>query len=197
MIRHLTFVLALLAAAPAYGQIPPNWSPVVPTPGWWNADIDKGSASTRTVIYDDQGGNLNFYSARWRALANSGSEVEIRGACMSACTTIMVYVPHDKLCFGKEASLTFHMLKDQATGKPAVGAAKWMLDEFPEGIRTWIENKGGVEKMTMEAWTLTAPELWAMGYRRCEPQSPTERKENAQERENKLWELKTGQTTTP
>ena len=71
--------------------------------------------------------------------------------------------PHDKLCFAKEASLTFHMFMG-STGKPAVGATKWMLDEFPEGIRTWIENKGGVEKMTMDAWTMTAPELWAMGY---------------------------------
>src|SRR5262249_23320999 len=104
MIRYLTLALALLAAAPAYGQTPPYlWyrSPVMPAPPWWNADIDKGSAATRTVIYNDRGGNLNFYSARWRALAESGSDVEIRGACMSACTTIMVYVPHDKLCFGK------------------------------------------------------------------------------------------------
>jgi hypothetical protein len=119
MIRYFTLAFALFAAAPAYGQTPPYWSPVMPAPGWWNADIDKGSAATRTVIYNDRGGNLNFYSARWRALAESGSDVEIRGACMSACTTIMVYVPHDKLCFGKEASLTFHMTKDQATGKPA------------------------------------------------------------------------------
>src|SRR5262245_12672892 len=72
MIRYLTLALALLAAAPAYGQTPPYlWyrSPVMPAPPWWNADIDKGSAATRTVIYNDRGGNLNFYSARWRALA--------------------------------------------------------------------------------------------------------------------------------
>jgi hypothetical protein len=79
----------------------------------------------------------------------------------------------NKLCFGKEASLTFHMIKDKATGKPAVGTMKWMLDEVPEVIRTWIENKGGIEKMTiMDAWTMTAPELWAMGYRKCEPEAP-------------------------
>jgi hypothetical protein len=175
MIRYLTLALALLATAAAYGQTPPYlWyrSPVMPAPPWSNADIDKGSAATRTVIYNDRGGNLNFYSARWRALAESGSDVEIRGACMSACTTIMVYVPHDKFCFGKEASLTFHMNVDQTTGKPAVGATKWMLDEFPEDIRTWIENKGGIEKMTMDGWTMTAPELWAMGYRKCEPEAP-------------------------
>src|SRR5260221_14324564 len=59
MIRYLTLALALLAAAPAYGQTPPYWSPVMPAPPWWNADIDKGSAATRTVIYNDRGGNLN------------------------------------------------------------------------------------------------------------------------------------------
>jgi hypothetical protein len=67
MIRYLTFVLALLAAAPAYGQIPPYWppvtppywSPVMPPPPSWNADIDKGPAATRTVIYNDRGGRPN------------------------------------------------------------------------------------------------------------------------------------------
>jgi hypothetical protein len=46
MIRYLTLALALLAAAPGYGQTPPYWSPVMPAPPWWNADIDKGSAAS-------------------------------------------------------------------------------------------------------------------------------------------------------
>jgi hypothetical protein len=48
-----------------------------------------------------------------------------------------------------------------------------MLNQYPQDIRLWIRAKGGVEKMTIYAiWKLTAEELWAMGYRKCEPEAP-------------------------
>jgi hypothetical protein len=44
-----------------------------------------------------------------------------------------------------------------------------MVNMYPEEIRNWINDRGGVAKMTVETfWTLPATELWKMGYRRCE-----------------------------
>ena len=38
----------------------------------------------------------------------------------------------------------------------------------PKDIRAWINAKGGYKKMPIEGvWTLSAPDLWKMGHRRC------------------------------
>jgi hypothetical protein len=45
---------------------------------------------------------------------------------------------------------------------------RWMINQYPLEIRNWINARGGVTKMTVENyWTLTAKELWKMGYSKC------------------------------
>src|SRR5262245_2438248 len=107
---------------------------------------------------------------RW---PRSGDDVEIRGSCASACTLIMAHIPNDKLCFGEAAALKFHSARLVPSGEPDIATTQWMISQYPQDIRLWIKNKGGWEKMTLvQAWTLTAPELWAMGYRKCAPEPP-------------------------
>jgi hypothetical protein len=80
---------------------------------------------------------------------------------------VTVSIPKERLCFGPNASLAFH----QAgwPGKPVPEVTQWMVNMYPEEIRNWINDRGGVAKMTVETfWTLPATELWKMGYRRCE-----------------------------
>jgi hypothetical protein len=123
----------------------------------------------KTVLYDEPGGGVQWYIERWRAVDASGNDVEIRGSCASACTLVMAVVPADRICFGDAASLRFHM--SSRFDVPTAETAQWMLDQYPQDIRLWIMAKGGVEKMTIEQmWTLAAPELWAMGYRKCGPE---------------------------
>ena len=82
---------------------------------------------------------------------------------------IMAYVPHEQLCFGESASLEFHAAQNSKTGELSIETTKWMLSQYPQDIRIWIRDKGGVEKMSIEQfWTLNAAELWTMGYRKCE-----------------------------
>jgi hypothetical protein len=69
----------------------------------------------RTKLYFEPGGFLPDYEKRWKALAESGDTVEIRGYCNSACTMIMAYVPSEKICFSESASLGFHSA--QVNGK--------------------------------------------------------------------------------
>jgi hypothetical protein len=125
----------------------------------------------RTVLYFEPGGVLHEHMQRWRELVQTGSDVEVRGPCFSACTMIMAVVPKERLCFGDYASLQFHLATDRASGRIAINASMWMLMQYPRDIYDWPMARGGVPNMGVhDFWVLEAPELWAMGYRRCAPE---------------------------
>jgi hypothetical protein len=120
------------------------------------------------VLYVEPGGTLRDHVDRFRALARSDLDIEIRRVCTSACTLITAYVPKERLCFSEQGSLGFHLAWNRETKEPDIEASKWMLNQYPQDIRLWLRDKGGVEKMTLyRFWTLKAEELWAMGYQKC------------------------------
>jgi len=131
-----------------------------------------------TVLFTEPGGILVDHVKRWIDLAASGQDVEIYGPCYSACTLITAYVPKERLCFAKFSSLNFHQVTYM--GHPTVPAAQyteWMFNRYPEDIRAWLNKRGGIEKLpltglTHEWWILWANELWEMGYRKCEKETP-------------------------
>lgn len=69
----------------------------------------------RYVLRDEPGGEYWEHWNRFKAIADSGDLVEIRGACLSACTLVMVHVQKDHLCFGEGASLQFHVSRHAET----------------------------------------------------------------------------------
>jgi hypothetical protein len=96
--------------------------------------------------------------------------VEVLDYCASGCTVLTMYIPKDRLCFGERASLNFHMAG--TPDAPHLETTKWMVSHYPEDIRIWLRDRGAPEKMPIYGvWTLTASELWKMGYRRCNAQS--------------------------
>jgi hypothetical protein len=104
---------------------------------------------------------------RWRELAQSDDDVEIRGPCFSACTLIVGYVPKERICFGDHASLQFHAARE-VDGKVSEWATWRMFNDYPNDIRNWLKARGGVPKMTIaNFWELRAEELWDMGYHKC------------------------------
>jgi hypothetical protein len=126
---------------------------------------------SKTVLYYEPGGYLEEHVKRWRALAESGDDVEIRGSCVSACTMILAYIPSNKICFSYGASLRFHKARTLYDDVPVPNTpvTQWMLDQYPPDIRTWLIRRGGVEEMTTKKiWVLDATELWEMGYRKCD-----------------------------
>jgi hypothetical protein len=128
----------------------------------WN-----GVWPSTTVLQYEPGGIIGEHMKRWRELAQSGDDVEIRGPCFSACTLIVGYVPKERLCFGDYASLQFHAARE-ADGKMSEWATWRMFSDYPNDIRNWLKARGGVPKMTVaNFWELRAEELWDMGYRKC------------------------------
>jgi hypothetical protein len=121
------------------------------------------------VLTYEPGGLLNTHVERFRAIAERGAEVEIRGLCQSACTLILGHIPRERLCFSEQAKLNFH-LASHADGTASMEHTRWVFGWYPADIKAWINSRGGPEKMPppfQGFWTLPASELFKMGYRKC------------------------------
>jgi hypothetical protein len=133
--------------------------------------------SQKIALYNGQGGPLLEADYRWKLIDFFGAEVEIRGPCQSACTLVISRVRKDKLCFDPNGLLAFHQTRNKLSPEdekpirwePNDKATKWLVDSYPADIRAWIERWGGVSMLPYDGyWFLRAPELWEMGYRKCE-----------------------------
>jgi hypothetical protein len=141
-------------------------------PGTWNGVWP----AQKVVLHRGPGGLITEHVKRFQELAQSGDSVEIRGPCFSACTLIVAYVPKERVCFDEFASLNFHHaggMKVYFSNAEAVAATRWMFQRYPPNIRDWLNAQGGIEKIpSIGWWTLDAPALWEMGYRKCEYEAP-------------------------
>jgi hypothetical protein len=157
------------------GTTEPCESRQIPLPQPRPAEAPAPVPIPKTVLYYEPGGLLEDHVKRWKALAESGDNVEIRGPCASGCTMILAYVPSNRICFAYGASLMFHkaQTKHDDVTVPNTPTTQWMLDQYSPDIRTWLIRRGGVEEMTVKKfWILDATELWEMGYRKCDPEQP-------------------------
>ena len=121
-----------------------------------------------TVLQDQPGGFISGYKRLFEVLEASGNNIEIRGKCLSACTLVLSYIPKERLCFHETAWLGFHLAGSFYGASTEVSQA--MFDSYPQDIRTWLQQKGASRKCLMVEDI--APELWKMGYRKCEGTMP-------------------------
>lgn len=122
---------------------------------------------SRHIINDNYGGQIMMYQAQYQTLSLRGDEFEIRGSCDSACTLVM-QIPRERICFGPDARLRFHMAREYQDGPPSLKWAQYMIDKYPTNLQDWINAKGGAAALPLIGyWSLPAAELWKMGYRRC------------------------------
>jgi hypothetical protein len=89
--------------------------------------------------------------------------------CGSGCTTVMTYIPKERLCFGPQGKLGFHQARyNTAKGPIAPEVTQRMFDNYPAEIQRWISAHGGPKELPSEGYLyLSASELWEMGYRKC------------------------------
>jgi hypothetical protein len=156
-----------LGFPPCHLGIVPQPIPIVVIPIKPQPIPTEHAAPIKTVILYDIGGVLSEHAQHWQTIAAAGGPVEVRGICMSACTLVTIYIPRDRLCFGERAALYFHMAR-YANGQPALKGTEWMINNYPDNIRGWLDARGGLEKITVQSfWKLPASELWKMGYSMC------------------------------
>jgi hypothetical protein len=111
------------------------------------AALSASTAHATMVISSDRGGLISDYAARFITARDSGEQVVIDGACLSACTLVVGMVPREKVCATPKAVLGFHSAWRPAGGGKRVNssvASQAMLDVYPADLRKWISHRGGL-----------------------------------------------------
>jgi hypothetical protein len=123
--------------------------------------ISMPSAFATVRIYDDPGGQIGEYLAKYRVLRASG----IDGTCASACTMLLGAIPRNRICVTPRAVLEFHAAWDPAPGGQVVSSAgnQLLWSSYPSDVRKWIRRRGGLHSRIIY---LRGPDLAAM-YPTC------------------------------
>lgn len=142
------WALALLAANPA-----------VPV---------QAQATSVAVIRNDLGGSMEGRLQTIAQFRSTGTRVEIRGQCASACT---MYLGLPNACVARSSRLGFHGPQSQYYGisLPPDEFEYWsrvMADHYPGPIRNWFLSVA--RHTTMEVITLSGAEVIRMGARACD-----------------------------
>jgi hypothetical protein len=126
-----------------------------------------GAPAAPTVrIFDDPGGQIGVYLAKYHALRVAGERVEIDGLCASACTLVVGILPRSRICVTERAVLEFHRAWVPGTDGSHItsGAGNSILwSNYPADLRDWIARRGGLGPQILD---LRGPELAAM-FSRC------------------------------
>jgi hypothetical protein len=126
-------------------------------------------ASALVRIKADTGGQIGPYLENFMAMRNAGERVAIDGPCLSACTMVLGVIPRERICVTSRARLGFHAAWNPGqNGQPVTSqsATKFLMDIYPEHVRTWIKGRGGLSRRMI---VLSGPELAAM-YPPCQQQ---------------------------
>jgi hypothetical protein len=107
-------------------------------------------------VYDNHGGSVAQYNARWAADAARGVSVRIVGPCQSACTVLLGHIPRSRICVTPQARFGFHLAR-----LPQATATLW--NGYPADIKGWINQHGGLTKDFI--W-MGAPDVFRF-FRRC------------------------------
>jgi hypothetical protein len=131
------------------------------------AALTISNASATVRIKSDPGGQIGPYLETLADLRSSGERVIIDGPCLSACTMVLGVIPRNRICVTRRARLGFHAAWHPGeNGQPITSkaATQLLMDIYPEHVRTWINQRGGLSARMMY---LSGHELAAM-YQTCE-----------------------------
>jgi hypothetical protein len=98
-------------------------------------------------ITSDPGGLMADYASRFSTFRQSGESVVIDGPCFSACTMVLGYVPHERVCVTHNAVLGFHAAWRYDPGGRRVTSAEAtqaLIEIYPGPIRNWLHRRGGL-----------------------------------------------------
>ena len=94
------------------------------------------SGCSATVIRNDPGGRMIDYAIKVR----KADSVRVDGWCASACT---LYLAHPNVCITPRARFAFHKPYGASPAENAKALA-WMMKQYPQWVREWIDANGGL-----------------------------------------------------
>jgi hypothetical protein len=114
-------------------------------------------ATAETIdVYDNHGGRVADYNARWSGHAARGVSVRIVGPCQSACTVLLGHIPRNRICVTPKASFGFHLAHLPA-------ATETLRRAYAPDITAWINRHGGLTNTFI--W-LRAPDIYRY-FKKC------------------------------
>ncbi len=114
--------------------------------------LPAASASATVRIDGDNGGKMEDYTSRYRQVRDSGEQVVIDGACMSACTMVLGLVPRERICATPNAVLGFHAAWEYDKSGARIASPSGTRDlmrTYPAAVRAWISSHGGLTPNVM------------------------------------------------
>jgi hypothetical protein len=119
--------------------------------------IARPAAAETIDVFDNHGGSVTEYNARWAERAARGVSVRIVGPCQSACTVLLGHIPRSRICITSGASFGFHLARLSS-------ATAILWNGYQADVRGWINQHGGLQRDFI--W-LRAPETFRF-FHRCE-----------------------------
>lgn len=93
-------------------------------------------------VRDDRGGYVALYAIKVKQLIRSDRQVRFVGRCDSACTLYLA-IPETRACVVENAVFGFH-LPHGGNPKANEAVAQMMLSSYPNWVRDWISDHGGL-----------------------------------------------------
>ena len=123
-------------------------------------------AGAEVRILSSPGGEVGSFLALFKVLRESGQRVVIDGPCYSACTLVLITIPHRRICMTRRAVLGFHAarwLDRYGRMGTAPKASAIVLNSYPAPVRNWIRRHGGLSSRML----LLRGRALARMYPRC------------------------------
>lgn len=107
------------------------------------APLDRATAGGRVVtIRSDPGGVIAQYAMKVRKIEREDAFIRFDGRCDSACT-LYLRLAATRACVSTRSSFGFH-LPHGVPGRQAALARDYMLNSYPDWVRRWISDNGGL-----------------------------------------------------
>ena len=121
------------------------------------------------TIRNEHGGGIVHHVLRLTHWRETETPLRFVGRCASACTLYLA-LPYEQTCIAEGVSFRFHAPSAETLHARRI-AEDYMLRIYPEWVRSWIEERGGLSKdfITMEF------DYARRHMRICEPERTPER----------------------
>lgn len=96
------------------------------------------------TVRNDHGGYVIDYAIKMLRMDRAQRPVKFAGRCDSACTLFLA-LDRSRTCIAPGARFGFH-LPFGSTARGNKVAANFLLKNYPQWVRSWLQSKGGLSK---------------------------------------------------
>ena len=100
------------------------------------------SSRKSVSIVNNSGGMIVRFALKLAEYRDAGTLVKFSGRCDSACT-LFLSLPKQQTCINRGAYFRFHAPSARSS-RAERSAQAFMMTKYPDWVRSWIQEKGGL-----------------------------------------------------